>query len=186
MRNNRLTAPPLALLALSALLALVAPRSAEAGEVGPCADRGPAVVVDLDRSDLWLCNQGVSEGSYSVSLGSGGLGKRRQGDNKTPVGVYSLGKPRPSRDKFHIFIPVGYPTAKQKAQGYTGSAIGIHGPKDGYRWLGPLNSLVDWTQGCIAVASVEEIEEIARWVRRNRVARVYLLSASATAAAGQP
>jgi murein L,D-transpeptidase YafK len=50
-------------------------------------------------------------------------------------------------------------------QGYTGSGIGLHGPRRGYTWLGRLNARVDWTRGCIALASDREIDALARWVR---------------------
>ena len=45
----------------------------------------------------------------------------------------------------------------------TGSAIGIHGPKKGFERWGRLNSRVNWTHGCIAVATHREIEEIENW-----------------------
>jgi L,D-peptidoglycan transpeptidase YkuD (ErfK/YbiS/YcfS/YnhG family) len=138
--------------------------SAHARPTAACEDRGTSVVIDLDRSILWLCEEGSSQGRYRVALGQGGLDKRREGDKKTPVGTYSLGSGRASSD-YYRFLSVGYPTSKQKTQGYTGSAIGIHGPKKGFERWGFLNSRVNWTHGCIAVASHQDIDEIEAWVR---------------------
>lgn len=120
-----------------------------------------------------LCRAGRLERTYTVSLGRGGVGKRASGDNRTPVGDFALGQPRPSTN-FHIFIPVGYPNAEQRRAGFTGGDIGIHGPKKGWAWLGSLLNLRDWTRGCIAVNQISEIEEISSWITRSGAARIEL------------
>lgn len=107
------------------------------------------------------------EGRFPVALGRGGLDKKREGDGRTPKGAYPLGAPRPSA-RFHRFVPVGYPTPEQRAQGLTGGDIGIHGPHAAFRPLGSLTTWVDWTEGCIAVGSRSEIEEVAAWVEAAR------------------
>jgi len=137
------------------------------------------VVVDTAAGRLHLCDAGRSVEAYPVSLGSGGTGKRKQGDEKTPLGTYRLGKPRGSK-KYGRFIPVGYPTKAQRKKGYTGSAIGIHGPPRAALWVGRLGlgralTLFDVTKGCIAVGTDEEIGAIERWVRRLKVRVVHLL-----------
>jgi L,D-peptidoglycan transpeptidase YkuD (ErfK/YbiS/YcfS/YnhG family) len=80
-----------------------------------------------------------------------------------------LGSPIHSA-QFHLFIPVGYPTEAQRRSGFTGSAIGVHGPAGGYE--GSFSTLVDWTAGCIAVGTDAEIERIVRWVRAERIRRI--------------
>lgn len=100
-----------------------------------------------------------------VSLGRGGVGKRAHRDLKTPIGRYPLGIPRHS-ERFHTFIPIGYPTPDQLKQGYLGQDIGIHGPSPKFKWAGRLNAWFGWTSGCIATGTDREIDEIAAWVRR--------------------
>jgi L,D-peptidoglycan transpeptidase YkuD (ErfK/YbiS/YcfS/YnhG family) len=141
----------------------------------PCAPRETAVVVDTRAHALHLCNAGKIDGTFAVALGIKGVGKERQGDNRTPLGSYGLGPPRASKS-FHIFVPVGYPTPAQARMGFTGSAIGIHGPPRGYSTLAELAMLVsqDWTAGCIAVATDAEIEKVAAWVRAQEVKDVRL------------
>lgn len=39
----------------------------------------------------------------------------------------------------------------------------IHGIRNGFGWIGPLQREVDWTKGCIAVTN-QEIEEIWRLI----------------------
>ena len=53
--------------------------------------------------------------------------------------------------------------------GYTGSAIGIHGPSRIFARAGWMNTVADWTEGCIAVASDEAIDEIAAWMQDKDV-----------------
>lgn len=137
-------------------------------ERAPCQPRETAVVVETHARLLSLCEDGHLAGSFDVALGVGGVDKRRAGDNKTPLGRYPLGAPRVSRD-YHLFVPVVYPTAEQTRLGFTGSAIGIHGPPRMFR-----NALAhrhpplpDWTAGCIAVRTDEEIEQIAAWLRAH-------------------
>jgi murein L,D-transpeptidase YafK len=121
---------------------------------------------------LWLC-AGTSAQSYRVRLGMGGVGKQREGDRKVPLGRYTLYKPRASAT-YGLFIPIGYPTAKQREQGLTGGAVGIHGPGRRLRWLGVLNNLLDTTDGCLGVATDPEMAAIAEWTRLNRAASVLI------------
>jgi L,D-peptidoglycan transpeptidase YkuD (ErfK/YbiS/YcfS/YnhG family) len=152
-----------------ALLALVS-----AAIASPCRDVGVAVVVDTARNSLSACHQGRQVEEFRIALGSGCTGKKRQGDAKVPLGEYPLGPPRGS-SRFHTFIPIGYPTPAQRRNGYTGSAVGVHGPARGWTALpSRVNTATDWTLGCIAVGSDEEIARLARWVRRHRVARIVI------------
>ncbi len=135
--------------------------------------------MDTDAGRLHLCEGGRAVTTYPVTLGSGGVDKRRQGDKRTPRGTYRLGQPRGSK-KYHRFIHVGYPTKAQRQQGYTGSAIGVHGPPRGAVWVGRIGlsrllTLFDVTDGCIAVGTDEEIEEIERFVRAKKVVRIHLI-----------
>lgn len=149
-------------------LALVAVDSTPAPN---CHDHETAVVVRVHPHELFLCEDGREVAQHRVALGAGGLDKRRMGDEKTPLGSYSLGAPRPSQS-FGTFVPVGYPTAAQQKAGYTGNSVGIHGPPRGAG--GVFATAIDWTAGCIAVATDGEIEKISDWVRRRHVRTVRL------------
>ncbi len=102
-----------------------------------------------------------------------GVGKRCVGDKKTPLGEYELGQPKQS-GKFRFFIPIKYPNAEQSSKGYTGGNIGIHGPHRGSPWLGKDSAKVDWTHGCIAVGTDEDIIEVAQWVQDQGVKKVII------------
>ncbi len=158
------------------LLLLSSPSSSSSSSSSspPCARAETAVVVDTRVHRMHLCRDGNVDRTFVVALGMRGVGKQRQGDARTPLGRYGLGPPRASQN-FHIFVPVEYPTPAQARMGFTGSAIGIHGPPRGWT-LAALATLVmqDWTIGCNAVETDEDIETVATWIRKHEVKVVRL------------
>jgi len=132
----------------------------------PCSRYDTAVVVDVHARSLRLCELGATQAHYPVALGRGGTAKRTRGDRKTPLGSYALGEPRLS-DRFGVFIPISYPTAAQRRRGFTGGEIGIHGPQRRFEWAGSWNTYVDWTDGCIALGTLDEAMEVATFVREH-------------------
>jgi murein L,D-transpeptidase YafK len=156
---------------LSTLVLLV---TAAQPSPSPCARVGSVVLVETGAHRLLLCQEGRAVETFRVALGTGGVGKKREGDAKVPLGDYPLAAPRGSA-QFGTFILVGYPTRAQRRAGFTGSAIGVHGPTRASRFLGSAsNTDSDWTLGCIAVGSDAEIQRIAAWVREKRIARILI------------
>lgn len=160
-------------VALLALVALSGGCSKAAGAVPVCSASDARIVVHLKEHILLLCEKDKVIETFGVRLGSGGTGKSREGDKKTPVGEYELGEPRPSKS-FGTFIPISYPTAEQQKAGFTGGAVGVHGPHRWISWLGSLVNTFDSSDGCVGVASDAEIERIARWVRSASAKRIEL------------
>lgn len=161
-------------LVVPVALALFGAR-ARADEQSVCAGQAALLHVDGARHQLTLCEAGRVVATAKVALGRGGLGKRKEGDGKTPVGRYALGAPRPS-EKYGQFIPVGYPTAAERAAGATGGDIGVHGPRRGARWLGAANAWADWTRGCIALATDAELAVVVAWVRAHPRAEILIVA----------
>lgn len=139
-----------------------------------CSAGATLVQVDSAARVLTLCRNGSEEASFRVALGRGGIGKKTEGDGRTPLGRYSLAPAQPS-SRYDLFLPVGYPTSAQAKLGFTGSAIGVHGPHMAFSWLGPATASPDWTLGCIAVPTRATIERIASWVSTNHVSEVIIL-----------
>ncbi len=162
-----------ALLGTCVLMAAMGARSLALASPGTCQAADSRVVVDLKKRALVLCEKGNAVGTFDVFLGRGGIGKTRTGDGKTPVGTYALGKPRPS-NKFGTFIPIGYPTEEQRRKGYSGSAVGVHGPPRWAKWLGALVTRFDLSEGCVGVARDSEIQQIASWVTAASVRTIEL------------
>ena len=125
------------------------------------ADR--VVVLKKERT-LQLLNQGKIIKTYKVALGGDPVGpKARQGDHKTPEGVYLLDS-RNAHSQFHRSIHISYPTAKERAAARAkgvspGGDVFVHGLPNGYGFVGASHRLKDWTDGCIAVTN-QEIDEI--------------------------
>jgi L,D-peptidoglycan transpeptidase YkuD (ErfK/YbiS/YcfS/YnhG family) len=139
-----------------------------------CPASGVVLQVDPGARVLSLCRSGIEDASFRVALGRGGLDKRSEGDGRTPRGQYRL-KPARASARYHLFLPVDYPTDAQARQGYTGSAIGLHGPHLAFAWLGHATAWPNWTLGCIAVGSQAEIERIAQWVEANAAQQIIVL-----------
>jgi murein L,D-transpeptidase YafK len=107
--------------------------------------------------------------TYKVALGPNPLGhKERQGDGRTPEGLYRLDWRNP-KSKFHLALHISYPNEADRAHAQKlgvspGGDIMLHGLPNNLGWLGSSHTLHDWTDGCIAVTS-EEIEEIWKAVK---------------------
>jgi murein L,D-transpeptidase YafK len=168
------TVAPVVLGALVAFGAPWASASAPAAAPDPCASTAAAhLSVRASEHRLYLCEGGKAMRSFGVRLAKDGLGKTRDGDGKLPVGAYPLGRPRPSK-QYGTFIPIGYPTPEQRRRGYTGGSVGVHGPDRRVRWLGDLVNTFDSTDGCVGLATDDEMDQIATWVRRVRAERIVI------------
>jgi len=141
---------------------------------GECTRLAEAhLVVRVDKHEMALCRDRQPVRRYDVRLASGGVGKTRAGDKKTPLGWYSLGAPHRSR-RYGLFVPIDYPTPEQRKQGFSGGSIGIHGPDRRVRWLGRANNWFDTTDGCIGLAKDEQMEAVIAWLKETRASRILI------------
>jgi murein L,D-transpeptidase YafK len=121
------------------------------------ADR--VVVLKSERKLVLMRGDRVIE-AYTVALGRYPVGhKQREGDERTPEGVYTLDQKLP-KSLFYKAIHISYPNPNDLAQARRlgakpGSRIEIHGlPNDwDAKTLG--HPMLDWTNGCIAVTNRE-------------------------------
>jgi murein L,D-transpeptidase YafK len=98
-----------------------------------------AVVVDAERARLFLYQnvEGIPRlvADYYISAGKRGMDKIREGDEKTPIGVYYVTANLP-RSKLSDFygsgaFPISYPNEWDKRLGRNGHGIWLHGtPSD--------------------------------------------------------
>ncbi|WPU97650.1 L,D-transpeptidase family protein [Mucilaginibacter sp. cycad4] len=89
------------------------------------------IIKDISVLEVWVksANKYQLFKTYDVCTYSGGLGtKTRNGDGKSPEGLYTI-EPKQLNpvSNYYLAINVGYPNAIEKAKGYTGSAIMVHG-----------------------------------------------------------
>jgi murein L,D-transpeptidase YafK len=125
---------------------------------------------------MTLYAKGRALRTYKIALGRGsGAAKQREGDHNTPEGSYIIDA-KNEHSHFHRALHVSYPNAddRRRAQGLSenpGGDIMIHGIKNGFGWLGKLQSRVDWTDGCIAVTD-DEIDEVWKMVPVGTIVRI--------------
>lgn len=113
-----------------------------------------AIAVDASRSRLYLLERDAQgwqiQADHPVSLGKAGVDKHREGDARTPLGVYQITSRlgRPALDPFYGdgALTLDFPNALDRRQGRTGSRIWIHGsPSD--EVLRPARD----TDGCVVL-----------------------------------
>jgi murein L,D-transpeptidase YafK len=156
----KLLSAPLAVLVL---LGAVAAKDLPDGAV---ADR---ILVEKAERRLTLLRKDEVLKIYEIALGPSPEGpKEREGDGKTPEGIYRISGRNPN-SRYHRSLRISYPgpqdVARAKAAGVSpGGDIMIHGLMNGLGWIGSFHTSSDWTEGCIAVTN-QEIEEIWRVVR---------------------
>jgi murein L,D-transpeptidase YafK len=131
------------------------------------AQQKHALVVDSRRSRLYVfANDGGRPrlvADYYVTLGKNGIEKTREGDQKTPVGVYHVTANLP-RSKLTDFYgagayPINYPNEWDKRMGRNGHGIWLHGvPRDVYS-RAPRAS-----DGCLVLAN-PDLESVARYLQ---------------------
>ena len=126
-----------------------------------------AIVIDAGRSRVYVYQM---EGStprlvrdFYSSIGKFGIGKERESDKKTPIGVYRVTSWLPGRKLPDLYgsgaFPLDYPNPRDRLLGRTGSGIWIHGvPSDTYA-RAPQAS-----DGCVALAN-PDLETLAPYVR---------------------
>ena len=126
-------------------------------------DQRYALLVDSRRSRLYVFENAAGRphfiADYYVTLGKNGVEKTREGDQKTPIGVYHVTANLP-RQKLTDFygagaFPINYPNAWDKRLGRNGHGIWLHGtPSDTYS-RPPRAS-----DGCIVLANAD-LEAVA-------------------------
>ena len=120
------------------------------------ADRDKVVVADAARSRLYLFDR--SEGAWTLwgdwytSIGRGGTAKRREGDGKTPLGVYFVTMWVGDRYLPELYgagaLGLNYPNGWDERRRRGGHGIWIHGEPRGLKSRAPL-----WSRGCLTVSN---------------------------------
>lgn len=127
-------------------------------------DQKYAIVVDTQKSRLYLYQneKGTPRfvADYYITQGKLGADKTREGDKKTPIGVYHVTGSL-SRQKLGDFygsgaFPISYPNEWDKRQGRSGHGIWLHGtPSDTFS-RPPLAS-----DGCVVLAN-QDLDAISK------------------------
>jgi len=123
-----------------------------------------AVVVDTQKARLYLYRNVDGRprfvADYYISHGKAGTDKVREGDKKTPVGVYHVTASLP-RQKLTDFygsgaFPISYPNEWDKRQGRNGHGIWLHGTPSNTFSRPPKAS-----DGCVVLAN-QDLDALAK------------------------
>lgn len=125
------------------------------------------VVADIDlvkvkKSEnlMLLLDGGTVVKQYHVAFGGNPKGhKQREGDQKTPEGMYTLDYKKED-SSFYRSMHISYPNQKDKDNAKKlnvspGGFIMVHGQKNSFGWLAPIMQNFNWTDGCIALTNSE-------------------------------
>lgn len=120
-----------------------------------------AIVVDLKQSRLFVFENrdGMPKqvADYFVSMGRGGVEKEKEGDLRTPLGVYFVQSYIPSdklSDKYGAgAYPINYPNAWDTFNQRTGGGIWLHGTRSGTYNRPPLAS-----EGCVVLSNDDLVD----------------------------
>ncbi len=112
---------------------------------------------------------------YPVSLGKKYGKKEREGDNKTPEGIYYIVS-RNAQSKFHKSLWLSYPNALDSQHAAklgvsAGGNIMIHGVPETAEEMAKYQAYGNWTNGCIAVTNAQ-IDEIWNLVEDGTVVEI--------------
>ena len=127
-----------------------------------------ALLVDTSRSRLFVYANDLGRPRYVtdfyISLGKNGIDKSREGDQKTPIGVYNL---LAMKDKLPDFYgpgayPLSYPNDWDRINGRAGHGIWLHGtPSETY-------ARAPWaTDGCVVLTN-EDLARLSKYVDVSR------------------
>lgn len=126
-----------------------------------------ALLIDTSRSRLFVYANDLGRPRYVtdfyISLGKNGVDKSREGDQKTPLGVYNLLPLKSNLSDFYGAgaYPLSYPNEWDRVHGRNGHGIWLHGtPSDTY-------SRAPWaTDGCVVLTN-EDLERLSKYVDVN-------------------
>lgn len=125
-----------------------------------------AIAVDASRSRLYLFSNSAAGltllGDYYISVGKLGVDKVKEGDLRTPLGVYFITSqldPKSLKDFYGAgALPINYPNVLDLQRGKTGSGIWLHGTPPGQFSRPPKAS-----DGCVVLAN-PDLQHLLRTV----------------------
>lgn len=128
-------------------------------------DVSQIILVDLSNATLYQFDTSAAEpaliGQHYAGSGKAGFGKVKEGDNKTPLGVYSIVDHRTDASLPELYgsgaLTLNYPNALDTFLGRTGYGIWLHGvPRSG------LSRSPRSSEGCVTMSN----EHLTRLVER--------------------
>ncbi|MCA1925403.1 MAG: L,D-transpeptidase family protein [Thiobacillus sp.] len=134
------------------------------------SDAQHVLVVDASRSRLYVYENRaglpVRVADFYVTIGKAGIGKRKEGDNRTPVGIYTVNGYKSPRELSDFYgsgaWTLNYPNEWDQRQGRTGHGIWIHGsPSDTY------SRVPRASEGCVVLAN-DDLVRLGSYIQAGK------------------
>ena len=122
------------------------------------------IIVEKSKRTMTLLKQDKAVKTYKIALGRDPVGpKVMQGDKKTPEEIYFVDY-KIRNSVYHRALHLSYPNSDDLERAKSlkvppGGSIMIHGINRDHLWMGDVQYLFNWTNGCIALTN-DEIEEV--------------------------
>lgn len=129
-----------------------------------------ALVVDASRSRLYVYENRpgppVRVADFYVTIGKAGAGKQKEGDNRTPIGIYTISGFKPPRELSDFYgsgaFTLSYPNEWDSRQGRNGHGIWIHGSPSNTYSRTPRAS-----EGCVVLAN-DDLTRLGRYIEAGK------------------
>lgn len=129
-----------------------------------------ALVVDASRSRLYVYENRAGRparvADFYVTIGKAGAGKQKEGDNRTPIGIYTVSSFKSPQQLTDFYgsgaFTLSYPNEWDTRQGRNGHGIWIHGsPSDTYS-RAPRAS-----EGCVVLAN-DDLTRLGQYIQTGK------------------
>lgn len=129
-----------------------------------------ALVVDASRSRLYVYENRAGlplrVADFYVTIGKAGAGKQKEGDNRTPVGIYAISGFKPSSELGDFYgtgaFTLTYPNEWDTRQGRNGHGIWIHGSPSNTYSRAPRAS-----EGCVVLAN-DDLTRLGEYIQTGK------------------
>jgi murein L,D-transpeptidase YafK len=129
-----------------------------------------ALVVDASRSRLYVYENRarlpVRVADFYVTIGKAGAGKQKEGDNRTPIGIYTISSFKSPRELTDFYgsgaFTLSYPNEWDTRQGRNGHGIWIHGSPSNTYSRTPRAS-----EGCVVLAN-DDLTRLGQYVQTGK------------------
>ncbi|MHB1052764.1 MAG: L,D-transpeptidase family protein [Thiobacillus sp.] len=129
-----------------------------------------ALVVDASRSRLYVYENRaglpVRVADFYITIGKSGAGKQREGDNRTPIGIYTISSFKSPRELTDFYgggaFTLSYPNEWDTRQGRNGYGIWIHGtPSNNY------SRTPRASEGCVVLAN-DDLRRLGQYIQTGK------------------
>lgn len=129
-----------------------------------------ALVVDASRSRLYVyanrAGSPVRVADFYVTIGKAGAGKQKEGDNRTPIGIYTISGFKSPRELTDFYgsgaFTLSYPNEWDTRQGRNGHGIWIHGSPSNTYSRTPRAS-----EGCVVLAN-DDLTRLGQYIQAGK------------------